>query len=122
MPELEISGVGGERYTLSGRVQLAVGANSFEGSLTSATWRRMEAEFVDEGRRRVDGLFDLQLNEGETLLVRLAGFADGEASSLQIQGLFRVDDNTLGVARAGSFAGSIAFNGSPGAAVLTLTP
>ena len=76
MPELEISGVGGERYTLSGRVQLAVGANSFEGSLTSATWLRMEAEFDDEGRRRVDGLFDLQLNEGETLLVRLAGFAE----------------------------------------------
>ena len=70
----------------------------------------------------MDGLFDLELNEGKVLLVRLAGFAEGELDGLRVAGLFRVDANTLGIAGAGSFNGSMALNGSPGTVVLTLTP
>ncbi len=122
MAALEINQIGGDRYTLAGPVQLTVESNSFEGRLSTATWLRVEGEVDSEGRRRVDGLFDLELNEGKALLVRLAGFAGGELDELRVAGLFRVDANTLGVAGAGSFNGSIALNGSPGTVVLTLTP
>ena len=119
---LEIDQIGGERYALAGPVELGIEEDLFGGSLSAATWLRVEEEVDGEGRRRVDGLLDLQLDGSGALLVRIAGFADGEMGALRVAGLFRADANALGVVGSGSFSGSMALNGSSGTVVLTLTP
>ena len=122
MEPLEFTLIGGGRYTFSGPLQLSIESTLVEGSLSEGTWLRLDDEIDNDGRRRLDGLFDFRLLEGDSLIIRVAGFAEGELDELRIAGLFRTDQNSLGVAEAGSFHGSIAIDMSPGLIALTFIP
>ena len=90
--------------------------------LSTTSWLRLDAEADTDGRRRIDGLLDIQLDTGTSVLIRIAGFADGSLNELRVAGLFRVDANALGLTEAGSFNGSIVMSGPAGAVALILIP
>ncbi|HCU72235.1 MAG TPA: hypothetical protein DGO43_00305 [Chloroflexi bacterium] len=121
MRSIEIRPIGGDRYNLTGPAQLNIESNSYAGMLTTS-WLRLDAETDADDRRRVDGLLDLKLDTGTSVLIRIAGFADGSLNELRVAGLFRADTNALGLTEAGSFNGSIAMGSPAGAVALTLIP
>ena len=120
--QLIISEAGGGRYEISGAVELSAGDSSRSGTLGDGSWLRVAKEADRDGRRRIDALLMINLDQFSSFEVQMAGFAIGEAEELQVAGLFRADPNDSEIAEAGSFSGVISTGPIAGPVTLTLLP
>lgn len=105
----------GPRIDVTGPVTLQVGGENVAGTLVGRL--RLAGSVDEEGRERLDGAFTVTLSDGRGIDLRLAGFASAspEGADRPVNGLFRAASDTVALATAGSFSGSL------GAASLALT-
>lgn len=105
---LVVETAGPGRYKLGGIVNLNTTGKSYEGVLDLTSRLSIASQQDSDGRKRIDGILVINLDNKSSLELRIAGFGDEVGTEMQIAGLFRGESDILEPSSfQGSFSGAI---------------
>jgi len=105
---LVVETAGPGRYKLGGVVNLNTTGESYEGVLDLTSRLSIASQQDSDGRKRIDGILVINLDDKSSLELRIAGFGDEVGTEMQIAGLFRGESDILEPSSfQGSFSGAI---------------
>jgi len=117
---LDVTPRGSERYELSGSLELIVDELSYAGVLRPDSALRV-ASGMTPGELRVEALLMLELNDGQTVEIQLAGLAANTAPTLDVSGIYRTNVvQDLGMGTTGWFSAELNLEGMAGPQSLVL--
>ena len=100
---LDVTPRGSERYELSGSLELIVAEVSYAGVLRPESALRVASGMTSD-ELRLEALLMLELNDGQTIEIQLAGLAANTAPVLDVSGIYRTNVvQYLGMGTAGWF-------------------
>ena len=117
---LDVTPRGSERYELGGSLQLIVAELSYAGVLRPDSKLRV-ASGTTSGELRVEALLMLELNDGQTVEIQLAGLAEATGPNLDVSGIYRTNvTGNLEMGTTGWFSAELNLEGVTGAQSLVL--
>ena len=117
---LTVAAAGAERYELSGPLSLVAEKGAYAGALQSGSVLRLApGSKVDE--LRIEAMLMVQLDDGQTIQIQLAGLAENQGPNLDVSGIYGTSvagDVALGI--TGWFSAELNLEGVTDARSLVL--
>lgn len=118
---LVVETAGPGRYKLSGVVNLNISGKIYEGVLDSTSRFSIASQQDSDGRKRIDGILVVELEDKSSLELRIAGFGNEVGTEMQIAGLYRAETYISELSSSqGSFSGAITMGDANNASSLSL--